>query len=608
MGAVAATARVQFGLLLRLRDPDGAAAVLQDISDPTSSHYGQWLTRAQFNRDFGPSTTVVANVRSWLRQQGFELGRTLPSGMYVQASGTAAQVMHTFGSTLETFRYHGRVVRTNIGPLSFPGTAGPAVTTAVVGILGIDQGRALKKPADVLPGPPAGYRIGSPCSAYFGQKLATDQPTAYGRHQPYATCGYVPSQLQSVYGETQLIAAGLNGRGYTVAITDAFASPTMLGDAHTYSIRHGQPAFRAGQYTELRPDTYNVADPVDAQNWYNEETLDVEAVHAMAPGAKVVFASGADDFTGLDTAWAAAIDDHAADIVTNSWSFSTDDVSSLGADQVAFYDQFSLEAALTGITVTFASGDEGDGTAGGSAPADRTVSFPTDEPYVTSVGGTSLEVGSRGQRVAEYGWSNSYSALVGGSWSPALPGTYGSGGGGGTSTLFSQPSYQRGRVPPSLSLANGAIPMRVVPDISMVGDPNTGLDVGETQEFPEGTHYDEYRIGGTSVSSPLLAGMIAVADQLSRRSLGFVNPALYRMLRTPALDDITAPTRAVAQVRVDLVNDVDTSDGLSYLLQTIDSGSSTLRDTSGYDNETGVGSPGGPLFFAGLAIWGHAGR
>jgi len=110
------------------------------------------------------------------------------------------------------------------------------------------------------------------------------------------------------------------------------------------------------------------------------------------------------------------------------------------------------------------------------------------------------------------------------------------------------------------------------------------------------------------VSSPLLAGMIAVADQLSRRSLGFVNPALYRMLRTPALDDITAPTRAVAQVRVDLVNDVDTSDGLSYLLQTIDSGSSTLRDTSGYDNETGVGSPGGPLFFAGLAIWGHAGR
>ena len=68
--------------------------------------------------------------------------------------------------------------------------------------------------------------------------------------------------------------------------------------------------------------------------------------------------------------------------------------------------------------------------------------------------------------------------------------------------------------------------MRAVPDISMPGDPNTGFEVGETQVFPDGTYWDQYRIGGTSLSSPLMAGMIAVADQLNRRPLGLRQPAV----------------------------------------------------------------------------------
>ncbi len=76
-----------------------------------------------------------------------------------------------------------------------------------------------------------------------------------------------------------------------MAITDAYASPTMLHDAQTYNRHYHNPLFKPGQYREIRPATYNVYDPADAQGWYGEETLDVEAVHGMAPGAKVVFVS-----------------------------------------------------------------------------------------------------------------------------------------------------------------------------------------------------------------------------------------------------------------------------------------------------------------------------
>jgi subtilase family serine protease len=136
----------------------------------------------------------------------------------------------------------------------------------------------------------------------------------------------------------------------------------------------------------------------------------------------------------------------------------------------------------------------------------------------------------------------------------------------------------------------------------MIGYPNTGFQVGETQVFPDGTYCDQYRIGGTSLSSPLLAGVIAVADQFAHRSLGFVNPLYYKLLGTPALHDITAPASPLAQVRTDFVNGIDASNGLRYRLPTIDVQTTTIHSAPGYDDETGVGTPNGLWFFLGLAV------
>ena len=170
----------------------------------------------------------------------------------------------------------------------------------------------------------------------------------------------------------------MNGRGVTVAITDAYAAPTIYQDAQQYNRVHRQPLFTPGQFSQITPGAngYGQESACDPQGWYGEETLDVEAVHAMAPGAKIVFVGAADCLSGLDNAWASAIDNHVANVITNSWGQTTDDISLLGSAYVDFYLQFSLEAALTGITVNFSSGDAGDQTAGGTDLAAQDGGLP----------------------------------------------------------------------------------------------------------------------------------------------------------------------------------------------------------------------------------------
>jgi subtilase family serine protease len=597
MGTTVSTDPVNFGVLLGIRDEAGAAATLKAVTDPHSASYGHYLTNKQFDARYAPAPSSVAAVRNWLRDQGFKVTKTLPSGMYVAVSGTVGQVETTFGSKIHNYSYQGKQVYANTSQLSLPAGTPTAVSGAISGIVGVDQGSELKQIADPEPGPPPGARFGvQPCSAYYGQKVATDKPKAYGKHQPYAVCGYTPSQLQSAYGESSLIKQGIDGRGYTVAITDAYAAPTILSDAQKYNQVHGQPLFKAGQFSQIIPeaDGFDNTDLCGAQGWYGEETLDVEAVHAMAPGANVIYVGAPDCLSGLDLAWANIIDSHFADVVTNSWTDGVDDVALLGNAYVTFYEQFSTEAAITGITVNFSSGDDGDHTSGGTDVASKTVEFPADLPYVTGVGGSSVFIGSKGQWLGEQGWQTAYSALNKNTWGKAV---YSSVGGGGTSTLFTQPWYQQGKVPTSESEYYSNAPMRTVPDIAMDADPNTGMIVGETQVFPDGTYWDQYRIGGTSLGSPLLAGLVAVADQAHHKALGFINPLYYSMIGTSALHDIVAPKSPLYQVRTEYVNGVDNKQGKLYKLQTIDVQNTTIHDGPGYDDETGVGTPAGPAFF-----------
>ena len=151
--------------------------------------------------------------------------------------------------------------------------------------------------------------------------------------------------------------------------------------------------------------------------------------------------------------------------------------------------------------------------------------YPASSPRITAVGGTTLAIGPQHRYRFEVGWGTHVTDKSGNHWDPSPPGSFLYGSGGGTTRLFTEPHYQNGVVPKRLARRFGGRG-RVVPDISMDGDPNSGMLEGETQTFPDGSHrYSEYRIGGTSLSSPLFAGVMALADQRAHFHHGFANPA-----------------------------------------------------------------------------------
>jgi subtilase family serine protease len=590
LGALPSSQRVDFQVVLAVRNAAAAEQEVAAVSTPGSSTFRQFLSDAQFDARFAPASSTEGAVAAWLRSAGLTVVSVASSRMYVEVQGTVAQADRLLGTSLHNYRYQGQTLSAPAANYVVPAQ----LRTAVAGIVGLDGSHATT--AGTLPGPPPGARYGvQPCSAYYGQKVATAVPSAYGQQWPYTICGYSAAQYQDAFGLADSISNGNDGRGVTVAITDAYAAPTILADANTWSKRNGLPSLN-GHFSQITPKAngYNEQSACGPQGWYGEETLDVEAVHGMAPGANILYAGGKNCVGGLDDAFANIIDHHLASIVTNSWTWGTGEGSedTIPAGVLQFFHQYLLEADLTGISVLFSSGDDGDDT---DTVGSRQVNFPASDPLATGVGGTSTEIGAQGHIVFQTGWSNSYSTLTSGAWSPAPPGDYNSGSGGGTSQLFRQPFYQKGRVPASISEYFGSKPMRAVPDISMPGDPNTGLLVGETQVFPSGTYFDEYRIGGTSLSSPLLAGVLADAVQYAGHAIGFINPLVYADEYTPAITDVRPQSGPEATVRTDYANFLNAHAGYLTRLQTLGV-PTTIWTRRGYDDVTGVGTPNGVDF------------
>jgi subtilase family serine protease len=595
LGPVAGSNFVDFDVLLAVPDQSALRAEIQAVSTPGDAAFRRFLTPAQFQAAYSPSIQALHAVEAWTDRAGLSVRSVAPSRLYVEVTGTAAAAERLVGTTLHTYLYQGRDVVEPASDYRVPAS----LSGSVSGIVGLDDA-ASAHPAsaqNTLPGPPAGVDFGvQPCSAYYGQKTASSAPPAYGKQWPYTICGYDAKQYEKAFGLTPALNKGIDGHGVTVAITDAYAAPTILSDANTWSAQNGLPAFQAGQFTQDTPaaDGYNQEKACGPQGWYGEETLDVEAVHAMAPGASILYVGGANCVNGLDNAWASVIDHHLASVVTNSWTWGLGigNESSVPPSVVAFFTDYLEEAAVTGITVLFSSGDDGDLVA---ATGSRQVALPASDPYATGVGGTSTEIGKSGQIVFQSGWSNFYSQLSNGAWTPSPPGTFSSGSGGGSSILFAQPFYQVGVVPKSMSEYSASTPMRTVPDVAMPGDPNTGLRVGETQRFANGTYYATYRIGGTSLSSPLFAGVVADAVAYNGASIGFINPLLYRNIDTSAIDDVLPTPGIQATVRTNLANPAKPNSARQYVLQTIGV-PTTIRTAPGYDDMTGVGTPNGMYF------------
>ena len=389
-----------------------------------------------------------------------------------------------------------------------------AIGADVQAITGLDGSLALATPEhrSPAPPPPAGVSVG-PCSHYWGQATSRLFPNPYapGAPLPWLICGYTPAQIDSAYGITQMRRAGLDGRGQTIAITGAFFSPTLRKDADSFSREFGLPRLDHRNYRELvAPGTRRYPrDPAETQSWYIEQALDVEWTHAVAPGARIVYVGAANDAGGLDQAINEVVDRHLANIVSDSWGLP-ESLAPRG-ESLAMNAVFE-QAAAEGIGVYFASGDEGDNKA---AAGRRSAGFPDSSPWVTSVGGTSLAIDAHGGYLWESGWGTTSTDWNGAGWSPAAPGAFMYGSGGGPSHVFAMPSYQVGAVPSAIATWKGA-ERRTEPDLAMDADPQTGVTFAQTYVLPNGRRriIDSW-IGGTSLASPLVAGVMALADQES---------------------------------------------------------------------------------------------
>ncbi|MER5597147.1 S53 family peptidase [Streptomyces sp. NPDC002265] len=578
-GATADTAQVSARVYLAGRNAAGLAAYAKAVSDPASAAYGRYLSADEAQARFGATEAQVKAVKAWLASAGLKVTGT--TAHYVSVSGDVAAAEKAFGTQLHNYAKGSKTYRAPSKTASAPESLQGAVLT----VTGLDNAPHRASAKEQLPPPDAVFKNSGPFSSYYGSNTAKTLPDAYGKKIPYAVEGYTGKQLRAAYG-----AGDYTGQGVRVAITDAYASPTIAFDAATYAKQHGDAAWKTGQLRQVLPKNYTKTEECGAAGWYGEETLDVEAVHAVAPDAQITYVGGASCYDDdLLDSLSKVVDNHLADIVSNSWG---DIEANQTPDLAAAYDQVFQFGAVEGIGFYFSSGDNGDEVANTGT---KQVDTPANSAWVTAVGGTSLAVGKGDKYLWETGWGTQKAVLSadGKSWTD-FPGAFTSGAGGGTSATVAQPFYQKGVVPDSLAKANNAAGNRVVPDISAIADPNTGFKVGQTQTQADGTEaYSEYRIGGTSLAAPVIAAVQALAQQAGGgKALGFANPAIYAKYGTKAYHDVTDnPTGSgLAVARVDFVNGYDAADGQVVSVRSLGKDSS-LSAVKGYDDVTGVGTP-----------------
>ncbi len=358
-----------------------------------------------------------------------------------------------------------------------------------------------------------------------------------GGASAYATTGatgITPAEMRHAYGADAISLSGVSGTGagQTIAIVDAYDDPTAASDLHNFDVAFGlaDPA----SFTKLNETggtTLPGTDPAGkGSSWALEESLDIEWAHVMAPAANIVlYEATSPSYSDLIA--------NAANSARNNPSVSVISMSFGGGEfsgETGYDSYFATPSGHAGVTFVASTGDAG--SPGG---------YPSFSPNVIAVGGTTLSVDSAGNYLGETAWS---------------------GGGGGTSTLEAEPSYQT----PFQNTGK-----RTIPDVAMDADPNSGVPVYDS--YDDGTSTPWAQVGGTSLAAPMFAGLIAVADQ--GRALNGLGTLDGRSQALPAIYAAAAS------------NFHDVTSG----------GDGGFSAGPGYDEVTGRGSPVANLLVSSLA-------
>jgi subtilase family serine protease len=391
---------------------------------------------------------------------------------------------------------------------------------------------------------------------------------------------YEPSQIQAAYNVQPLFDSGITGAGQTIVLVDSFGSPTIKADLATFDAEFNLPA--PPSFKIIQPaGPVPAFDPTSgtAIGWAVETSLDVQWAHAMAPGASILLVEtpvaeteGTVGFPQIVEAENYVINHHLGQVISQSFG-ATEGTFPSPASLLALRSAY-FNAVKNHVTVLAGTGDAGAtnfaNPAGTLLYTHPVVAWPATDPLVTAVGGTQLALFADGSRAqADRVWNDSTNYALNDA-TTGSPGPQASATGGGKSAVFARPSYQD-------SVAGVVGTQRGVPDISMSGACSGPVDI--YLSLPD-VFTGWTAVCGTSESSPLFAGIVALADQAAGHSLGLINPALYALsaAHAPGLVDVTRGNNTVSFLQPLLV---------------------TVRGYNagpGYDLASGVGTINAALF------------
>jgi len=519
-------------LMLKKTDAQQAALeqLLQQQQDPTSPNYHDWLTPEQYADRFGLSQNDLDKVSAWLQSEGFTVEYTARGRNWLSFSGTAGQVRTALHTDVRRYSVDGESHFAAAAEPSVPAWLEPVVA----GFLGLDDFYP-KAPRHPLPAFTSGD----------------------GTHS------LAPDDLAAIYDINRLHQANINGAGQSIVIVGQSAINST--DIQGFRTKYNLPAL------SLRTIPYP-ADPGTDVAAMKEADMDLEWAGAVAPNAALIYVYG----RSADGAAFYAIDNNLAPVISESFG----SCESAATSQYSSSSQSEAQKANTlGITWLAASGDSGAFDCDyhvNIAVRGLAVNFPASIPQITAVGGTEFNDGTGGywstangpnggsatSYIPEKAWNDTAASVAGGQGIDAT--------GGGASTFYPKPAWQTGFGVP----ADGA---RDVPDVSL-----TASNVHDPYNVLAGGVWGTY--GGTSISTPAFAGIVALLNQdlvankvQSKPGVGNINPALYQLAQSvpSAFHDVTAGDSIVPCAK----GTPDCTTGqLGY------------RAAPGYDMATGLGS------------------
>jgi hypothetical protein len=524
------TITTSFEVTLAPRNASGLSTFIASLSDTASANFHRFLTPQEFARRYGAAQSSVDAVRSYLRGYGLRVGSLSTGGLVLRVTGTTTNIADAFAARVETVRRADGVLAAQ---LATKGTLPSTLAHDIAGVAGLSS--VVQPSANIVHSHVTSHATTPMACASDGGETSTT-PNSLG--------GYTAPQEAQLYGLTSQWAKGDVGTGQTIALYELSAYDPS--DLATFLQCYG-----------LDPSITPISvDGGPTGSYDDEPTLDIEQAAALAPGANFEVYQGPNNSNGpLDT-YTQIADDDTATIISTSWGTCEGDPSGDPSAEQPIFEQMSAQ----GQTIVSAAGDDGSSDCHGITNNALAVDDPASQPFVTGVGGLTV---------------NSINPLNETVWNtPTNSGASGAGG-GGVSVLWTRPTWQ---VAPGIPAATGAS-MRLVPDLSTLADPGTGF-IQYFTGTAAGTCTHECNagwdaIGGTSVGAPLVSALVAVAAQAcDLPRLGLINPSLYAMASTGFVDVTTGSN--------DLYNVGGYSAG------------------PGYDEASGLGSPDGAAFFAGL--------